>query len=239
MTIWDWLFEPYKKIIDKQQLIEDKKQQLILANPNLEQLTAGMTRYEGFKKLIDYLHLQRAIELGARECFFSEWLLKNTQLEFLYDVDIDECPNSKILEDRHKYRYKFIRKDAILTADMFPDNYFDFVHLDDCHKYPHVKKELPKWYRKVKKNCVFSGDDYMTYTCNLEGSFGAKAALDEFVAKHNLQFYLIGHPSSNMKELSDYGDYQGEQLTRKVRGLSHEFKEVPNWFILKTKEISV
>ncbi len=146
MDIWEWLLEPrFKPIKQKKQQKEqrDKESRAFVSSlRNIEKITAGLSRYEGFKKLIEQFSLSNGIELGVREAYFSTWLLENATLKSLCGIDIAECPDAKILRNKYPFRYKFYQKDAILAAKCFPDEYFDFVHIDDCHKYYHLKKEL-------------------------------------------------------------------------------------------------
>ena len=65
-----------------------------------------------------------------------------------------------------------IRADSLIF-DLFPDYYFDYIYLDSNHSYEHVIKELPKYWKYLKKGGMFCGD-------NIEQD-GMRRALDEFV----------------------------------------------------------
>ena len=54
---------------------------------------------------------------------------------------------------------KIIRGESLKTLESFPDNYFDWVYLDDNHFTEHVIKELKICFNKVKTNGYITGDD--------------------------------------------------------------------------------
>jgi hypothetical protein len=64
-----------------------------------------------------------------------------------------------------------IRADS-LKFDLFPDNYFDFVYLDNVHTYEHCAVEIPKYWQSVKPGGMIAGDNYEI--------LGVKMAVDEF-----------------------------------------------------------
>ena len=47
-----------------------------------------------------------------------------------------------------------------LEFELWPDNYFDYVYLDNDHSYEHVKKEVPFYWEKLKKGGMLCGDNY-------------------------------------------------------------------------------
>lgn len=198
-----------------------------------EKITVGLNRFEGFQKLISYYKCNIGIELGVRECYFSEFLTFHTRLYQVHGIDITDSEQGRILEKRTP-NYKFHQKDSLEAYKLWPDNWFDFIHIDDCHKYQHVKKELKLWWPKLNRYGIFSGDDALGSHWNPdEGLFGVSESLHEFVEEYRLQYYLIGVDEIDMKKLDNIENEQGEQLTRKYNGQTNTFKFVPNWFIIK------
>lgn len=64
-----------------------------------------------------------------------------------------------------------IRSDS-LTFDLFPDNYLDYIYLDDNHSYPHVLQEIENYYKALKPGGIMGGDNYEIS--------GVKKSVDEF-----------------------------------------------------------
>jgi hypothetical protein len=48
----------------------------------------------------------------------------------------------------------------ILDFDLWPDEYFDYIYLDNDHSYGHVSKEIPFYWHKLKKGGVLGGDNF-------------------------------------------------------------------------------
>ena len=53
-----------------------------------------------------------------------------------------------------------IISDSLSAAKLFPDAYFDWVHLDARHDYQSVHEDIQAWLPKVKASGWISGDDY-------------------------------------------------------------------------------
>lgn len=53
-----------------------------------------------------------------------------------------------------------IRKESEHAAVDFPNSFFDAVFIDASHDYENVKKDMDKWFPKVKSGGVMSGHDY-------------------------------------------------------------------------------
>jgi hypothetical protein len=46
------------------------------------------------------------------------------------------------------------------AAQLFPDNFFDFIFLDAAHDYASVQEDLRAWWPKLKLDGLFAGHDY-------------------------------------------------------------------------------
>lgn len=75
------------------------------------------------------------------------------------------------------------------VADQFTDQYFDWIYIDANHFYEFVKQDLELYYPKVKPGGYIGGDDY-----DIPGWWegGVERAVDEFVARHQLELRLFG-----------------------------------------------
>lgn len=115
--------------------------------------------------------------------------------EYHYDCLIETCKNIKPWQDRAH----ILRMDSSLSANMFPDEYFDFIYIDADHSYEGVVKDLEAWWPKIKKGGLFCGDDYIPDNGDIwltgqgepvyAGKFGVRKAVNEFIAKKDLVLY--------------------------------------------------
>jgi FkbM family methyltransferase len=115
--------------------------------------------------------------------------------QYHYDCLIETCKNIKPWEDRTH----IIRMDSVKSADMFPDEYFDFIYIDADHSYEGVVKDIVAWWPKIKKGGLFCGDDYIPDDGDIwltgqgepiyAGKFGVRKAVNEFVKDKNLVLY--------------------------------------------------
>jgi FkbM family methyltransferase len=116
--------------------------------------------------------------------------------KYHHECLINACKNTKQWENRAH----IIRMDSVASANMFPDEYFDFVYIDADHSYEGVVRDMKAWWPKVKKGGLFCGDDYipqdgdiwMTVTGKepvYAGKFGVRKAVNEFMEKNSLKVY--------------------------------------------------
>ena len=56
---------------------------------------------------------------------------------------------------------RVVREFSLEAANMFPDEYFDYVYLDAAHTYEEVLLDCEAWYPKVKKMGILAGHDYI------------------------------------------------------------------------------
>lgn len=149
-------------------------------------------------------------EVGVALGDFSRQILDTMQPARLILIDCwSPCPKShpgqkspkdKRSREEQRERYfhvcrRFLHDPRvfIIKAKSFPvaqhvlaDNSFDLIYLDSNHFYPHVRKELPLYWSKVKPGGWFAGDDYV----NNEWS-GVKRAVDEFLRNRGLKLAML------------------------------------------------
>jgi hypothetical protein len=134
------------------------------------------------------------LEAGVYRGYYSKVLFENFNCKLLYLMDkwyqfyengkyhvpniLDLAKTAMGFFDG-KDNVMFIKADSLLF-DLFPDDYFDYVYLDNDHSYNHCKVEFEKYWHKVKKGGMISGD-------NLEAP-GVQKALTEFADKYNLVY---------------------------------------------------
>lgn len=81
-------------------------------------------------------------------------------------------------------RTHLVRELSCNAVTQFKDNSLDFVYLDANPAYRSSCEDLRLWYPKVRPGGLFSGHDYVDGELP-EGSFGVKAAVDEFARAVN------------------------------------------------------
>lgn len=115
--------------------------------------------------------------------------------KYHYDCLIETCKNIKPWQDRAH----IIRMDSVISADIFPDEYFDFIYIDADHSYEGVVRDIESWWPKIKKGGLFCGDDYIPDDGDIwlidgdkkeyAGKFGVRKAVNEFISKKDLVLY--------------------------------------------------
>lgn len=139
------------------------------------------TREHIFPKLINNLAWNNSniigVEIGVRKGNFSEHLLKNSALKFLYCIDSWSHESgreprriSKPLTiykncikrlEPYKERCQILRLKSCQAYDLFENNYFDMIYLDAAHTYEDVKEDIKMWDSKLKRKGIFGFHDYL------------------------------------------------------------------------------
>lgn len=134
------------------------------------------------------------LEAGVYRGYYSKELFNAFNCERLYLMDkwytsyesgkynvpemLDYAKTAMSFFDM-KDNVMMIKADSLLF-DLWPDEHFDFVYLDNDHSYPHCTKEFPMYWEKVKKGGMLSGDNYEAP--------GVRRALDEFCKEKGLEY---------------------------------------------------
>jgi len=101
----------------------------------------------------------------------------------------DMALTNEYLENCHRELVKWtdgktvelVRKYSVDAAADYPDEYFDYVHIDADHTYDAVLADLNAWWPKVKVGGVISGHDYIANKTLKSGvTFGVIEAVAEF-----------------------------------------------------------
>jgi hypothetical protein len=128
-------------------------------------------------KIINSLGLKVGVEIGVQEGLYSEYLLKNTDLD-LNEVDIwkylddykdianvpDSLQEQVYLRCQHrlsKYsdRINIIRDYSLNAANKFVPNSLDFIYIDANHTKTY--EDLRAWYPKLRVGGLIAGHDFL------------------------------------------------------------------------------
>ena len=169
----------------------------------LNEFHAISTREEIPSFLVRWLLNQRMCEVGVRFGYNLERLL-SARPEILVGVDHwfpSENPAEndtdlprKRLDDIYKNTFKkfvdappvkLFRGFSTNAAEMFPNNYFDYVYLDADHSFSGCFRDISAWWGKVKPWGILAGHDYCERTAANGTPFGVIKAVSTFRKKYD------------------------------------------------------
>jgi hypothetical protein len=172
-----------------------------------EAMSAEIQSRASFFKLLDTPDLlEAAAEVGVAEGRYAEQIL-SWGIGKLYLVDLwahvpgvkgclgephhsENLAACEKIAARHPGKVVLLKGWSWEQAKHVPDGSLGFVHLDACHYYESVKKDLPAWWRKLKPRGVMSGHDYLAV------EYTIKQAVDEFAAANGIQVF-VDNPSDD------------------------------------------
>jgi len=177
----------------------DKRELATLANtlfPDGKGVEIGVLRGDYSKIILERWHGGQLYLIDAWRHLDSYVDMNGQDDKYHYDCLIQTCENIKPWQNRAH----IIRMDSAASANMFPDEHFDFVYIDADHSYEGVVRDMKAWWPKVKKGGLFCGDDYIPDDGDIwltiqgkepvyAGKFGVRRAVNEFVAKNDLKVY--------------------------------------------------
>jgi hypothetical protein len=153
----------------------------------------------------------KGVEVGVEFGYFSDLLLKGSDLHILFSVDswceYSDYENGQVDKSQEKHdesmqcavrtlwpygpRSKILRLPSVEAAKLFNFEELDFVYIDAAHSYQSCMNDIVSWYPKVRTGGILAGHDYQN------DNFGAKQAVDEFAAGHSIDLNVIvdGSPS--------------------------------------------
>jgi hypothetical protein len=157
-----------------------------------------------------------AAEIGTAEGYFADYLLKGLKPKSLHLIDpwrfqdlpdyVQDANNTTDAEGdrRHNAVLKKFEKPigagvvkvhrALSTevAASFPDEYFDFIHVDGNHTYSACLEDLRIFDKKVKPNGFITGHDYQTIPiARTENHNGVVLAVNHFVIEMGYTFLAL------------------------------------------------
>lgn len=170
--------------------------------------------YGIFSKCIKENDFKNCVEVGIGYGFHAKEILDNTNVEKLYLIDpMRYYPNDVFADDVLKYggfeklvnnikthlnehndRYIWYRCPSLdITNEQIKDESIDAIFIDGDHSYEAVSKDLPFWWKKLRKGGWLLGDDYAS--CHP----GTRRAVDEFCLNNNLTVEFLSKPDATQK----------------------------------------
>jgi len=229
---------------------------------------ADFFRYGGFRS---------GIEVGVADGRFSEhFLLMARQIPLVWHM-IEPYPNENLkkrfyitangtanfqlgtwaqglTQNAHLYFHMDFSTDK-RTLQMLPDEAFDFVYLDGAHDNKNVRRELPRYYQKVRPGGVLAGHDYCNWgeparkclgcedipKCQPYTEFGVQHGKKKGVIARNqdgvvsaIQQWLVDeHPELRLYHTIE--DFSQESLMKDDMAYDLVITNTrnPSWFVIK------
>jgi Methyltransferase domain len=144
------------------------------------------------------------VELGVFKGEFTEQILRTVKPKMLYLIDLweynkdihsanfDEKPDMIKNYEHVKRRYGRLRNVMIKKGysdqelQQLADDSLDWIYVDADHRYEGVKKDLEMAIKKVKKNGIIAGDDYIE-----KQGWGVVKAVNELLETKQVEIILI------------------------------------------------
>jgi predicted O-methyltransferase YrrM len=144
------------------------------------------------------------VELGVFKGEFTEQILRTVKPKMLYLIDLweynkdihsanfDEKPDMIKNYEHVKKRYGILRNVTIKKGysdqelQQLADGSLDWIYVDADHRYEGVKKDLEVAIKKVKKNGIIAGDDYIE-----KQGWGVVKAVNELLETRQVELILI------------------------------------------------
>ena len=198
------------------------------SNKLLEKTMELIKKRAELVKIINELGLKKGVEVGVAKGEFSEYLLKNSDLDVLYSIDawssdleaMRAYRTSSLVASVDNYyikaknRLSDFGKRSVMIKDIsenavkqFEDESLDFIYLDASHLFSGFALDLINWWKKLKWGGLFAGHDFRR-----KSTYQVSYAVNGFCMEHKQFYYLT---------TSDAG--------RKVNAVN------PSWWLIKTK----
>lgn len=102
-------------------------------------------------------------------------------------------------------------------ADLYTDESLDFVFLDASHDYEFIKKDIEKWFPKIKNNGVIAGHDYNEIGTEGVVWDGVVRAVNEYFDKDNIIVRKV---------------HAGTWIVykEKINKIKHIYQNIDGWF---------
>ncbi|MCC5450482.1 class I SAM-dependent methyltransferase [Rheinheimera sp. UJ51] len=161
------------------------------------------------QKLLELLPKNGIVaELGVANGDYTSQILSISQPEKLHLVDIWQSERynetlfnnvcAKFDSELAVGRVHIHRKLSLEAAEVFPEEYFDWIYIDTSHCYKGTKAELEYYASKIKPGGIIAGHDYTMGNWNSQFRYGVMEAVHEFCVKHSWRIkYLTMDLSEN------------------------------------------
>jgi hypothetical protein len=87
-------------------------------------------------------------------------------------------------------RSVILREKSEDAIHKFQDGQLDFAYIDAQHSYEAVARDIRLWWPKVKRKGILCGHDYINDGEYPFGTFGVKKAVNEFISRRKLEFFI-------------------------------------------------
>jgi hypothetical protein len=181
-----------------------------------------------FVKIINEMGLKRGVEVGVAKGEFSEYLLKNSNLEILYSIDAwsEDLKSMKAYRTAHdvnkvdeyymdaKKRLSRFGNRSVMIKDIsenavkkFENESLDFIYLDASHLFTGFAIDLINWWEKLKWDGLFAGHDFIR-----KSTYQVSYAINGFCMERKQFYYLTTDDNGNQHNIPN-----------------------PSWWLIKTK----
>ena len=154
-------------------------------------------------------------EIGVAEAFYAGHILKWLQPAKLHLIDpwrFQDVPDylsdaNNTTDEEGDRRYNLVRKKFSVSIDAgvvelhralstevvnsFPDEYFDFLHIDAMHTYSGCLADLRAFDQKVKRTGFITGHDYQTIPIARDNHNEVIRAVHDFIKETNYTFLAL------------------------------------------------
>lgn len=140
-------------------------------------------------------------ELGVDRGDFTEKILNINNPKKLELVDIwgsaryDDAKFDSVCDKFSQHikdkKVSITRKLSTEAAELFDDNYFDWIYIDTNHSYQTTKEELHAYKHKVKDAGFIAGHDYVMGNWNKPSKYGVMEAVAEFCVQENWKIVYL------------------------------------------------
>jgi hypothetical protein len=167
-------------------------------------------------EIISHYNYQNYTEIGIQKGDFLNYILKNTNLNYVYGVDPfkpcngNECGwshehntiiASQESQDKDKQiclekllpfkdRFYYINLSSLEYGLLIEDESLDIVFIDGDHSENGVTLDLEIYYKKIKKGGLIVGHDYGGNFYSAEPVVQVKQAVDKFCSANNIKYFV-------------------------------------------------
>ena len=140
-------------------------------------------------------------EIGVDEGNFSHEIISNCRPAKLHLIDLwsterygqlkKEKVENKFQDEISNRRIEINLGESTKVARSFPDSYFDWVYIDTSHSYETTFAELKEYQKKIKKNGIIAGHDYVRWSRTGFTRYGVIEAVSEFCCNFNWEIIYL------------------------------------------------
>ena len=150
-------------------------------------------RYD-FPALIDFMKIERGVEIGTLYGYFSYHLLRHSNLKELWSVDSWSGKYQRYHEDAVAHlsefgdRSRIVRMPSVEAAGLAEQthNTFGFIYIDANHLSSFVQQDIDAWLPRLQRPGILAGHDYIDGVRKV----GVISVVDKLAEKLGMPVYL-------------------------------------------------